>query len=205
MSARRRALAAVVCGVGLSACGLGSPTAQPATALRSAAASATSASAAEAEAPTPTFVEVPTIGVRAELVELGLNDDGSLEVPKVFSQAGWWTGGHEPGERGAAVIVGHVDSYRGPAVFFRLRDLARGDEIIVHRRGGSTVSYLVDRIEQHDKGAFPTDAVYGETDEIELRLVTCGGDFDRQARSYRDNLIVFATAAARRSASSPGR
>ena len=91
------------------------------------------------------------------------------------------------------MILGHVDSRRGPAVFFDLDELAPGDAIHVDRRDGTTVSYTVERTEQHAKDAFPTQAVYGPTDHPVLRLVTCGGDFDRDQRSYDDNIIVFAT------------
>jgi hypothetical protein len=90
------------------------------------------------------------------------------------------------------VIVGHVDSRSGPAVFFRLRQLAPGDEIAVDRVDGSTAVFVVQRVERHPKGAFPTDAVYGPTPVAQLRLVTCGGEFDRRSRHYVDNVVVFA-------------
>jgi sortase (surface protein transpeptidase) len=116
--------------------------------------------------------------------------------------AGWYAGGTHPddpkgtrpGDPGSAVILGHVDSkVDGPAVFFRLRELRRGDEIKVVRADGSTVLFAVDRTEQFPKSRFPTDDVYYPTGTPELRLVTCGGSFDATAGHYRSNVIVFAT------------
>jgi len=107
--------------------------------------------------------------------------------------AGWYALGPRPGEPGSAVILGHVDSKEdGPAVFFRLRELRRGDQIRVRRADGSTVRFVVQRTEQYDKQRFPTDDVYYPTLTPGLRLVTCGGEFDATARSYRSNIIVFA-------------
>ena len=148
--------------------------------------------AAVEQAADPGRVRIPAIGVDASIVPLGLRADGSIEVPEDFGQTGWWVDGPEPGETGPAVILGHVDSRQGPAVFFNLSELAAGDTIHVDRLDGTTVTYVVDRIEQHAKTAFPTEAVYGDTAEPVLRLVTCGGDFDRDRRSYDDNVIVFA-------------
>lgn len=147
------------------------------------------------QAPEPTGIRIPTIGVEASTVPLGLRPDGSIEVPTDLDQTGWWADGPEPGEPGPAVILGHVDSRSGPAVFFELAALQPGDVINVDRRDGSVVTYLVDRIEQHSKDAFPTEAVYGRTTDAVLRLVTCGGEFDRSERSYEDNIVVFANLA----------
>jgi LPXTG-site transpeptidase (sortase) family protein len=130
--------------------------------------------------------------VSTPLIGLGLAVDGSMEVPPDFARAGWYTGGPRPGESGPAVIAGHVDSTTGPAVFFRLGDLRAGDAVDVEREDGSTVRFLVDRIEQFEKQEFPTAAVFGPTPFAELRLVTCGGEFDSQRRTYLENLVVFA-------------
>ena len=146
--------------------------------------------------PAPSRLRIPTIAVDAAMVPLGLLDDGRIDVPSDFDQTGWWADGPEPGEVGPAVILGHVDSREGPAVFFGLGELEAGDPIHVDRLDGSTVTYVVERIEQHPKDAFPTEAVYGPTSEPVVRLVTCGGDFDRERRSYDDNLVVFARLAA---------
>ena len=149
----------------------------------------------EQQAPMPVGIRIPSIEVDAEMDALGLRDDGSIEVPTDFARTGWWADGPEPGERGPAVVLGHVDSRSGPAVFFSLTELQPGDEVIIDRVDGSSVAYRVDRIEQHAKDEFPTEAVYGATDDPQLRLVTCGGDFDQSERSYRDNVVVFATRA----------
>jgi sortase (surface protein transpeptidase) len=103
--------------------------------------------------------------------------------------------GTRPGDPGSAVILGHVDSKRGPAVFYRLRELRRGDQIKIARADGSSVRFIVQRTEQYPKDRFPTDAVYYPTLTPALRLVTCGGDFDATAGHYRSNVIVFATLA----------
>ena len=109
--------------------------------------------------------------------------------------AGWYRLGPRPGEPGSAVILGHVDSTSGPAVFYRLRELRRGDQILVGRADGSSVRFVVDRIGQYPKKWFPTDQVYYPTLTPELRLVTCGGQFDFSTGHYKSNVIVFATKA----------
>ncbi len=140
----------------------------------------------------PNRVVVPSIGVTADVVALGLEPDGTLEVPEDFDVTGWYQDGPEPGELGASVIVGHVDSYDGPAVFYRLGQLVPGDEVIVEAADGTSSTFVVERVEQYPKEQFPTQAVYGDTPGPTLRLITCGGTFDRGARSYRDNVVVFA-------------
>ncbi len=144
------------------------------------------------EAADPLRVEIPRVGIAASVVPLGLEPSGALEVPGNFGETGWWTGGPEPGEQGPAVIAGHVDSTSGPAVFYRLRELRPGDTVTVHRADGSAVDFVVDRVDQHPKAAFPTDAVYGQTPGAELRLITCGGTFDDASGHYLANFIVFA-------------
>jgi len=140
----------------------------------------------------PVRIRIPAIGVDADMVPLGIQADGTIDVPEDFDEAGWWADGPEPGESGPAVVLGHVDSRSGPAVFFDLRKLSPSDNIVFELADGSDVTYVVERLEQHPKSAFPTDAVYGTTSDAQLRLVTCGGDFDRSIRSYDDNIIVFA-------------
>jgi hypothetical protein len=141
----------------------------------------------------PVRVEIPAIGVDSDLVDLGLEPDGAMEAPADYDRAGWFTPGPEPGQPGPAVIAGHVDSQAGPAVFHRLRDLAPGDEVRVHRQDGSVVTFTVTGRRRYPKDAFPTDAVYGPVPGPELRLITCGGDFDRAEREYQDNVVVYAT------------
>jgi LPXTG-site transpeptidase (sortase) family protein len=143
---------------------------------------------------TPARVAIPAIGVDAPVVDLGKNSDGTLEVPD-WQQAGWWRRGPEPGERGPAVIAGHVDSTSGPDVFYRLEELQPGDRIDVQLDDGGSVAYAVQRIEVFPKDAFPTLDVYELTPGPELRLITCDGEFDDSTGHYVDNLIVFATPA----------
>ena len=141
---------------------------------------------------TPVRIRIPTIHVDSELMTLGLRGDGSLEVPPEGFPAGWYTGSPTPGELGPAIIAGHVDWAGSPGVFFELHELAPGEEIVVERDDGNTARFRVRSIQQFPKNAFPTEAVYADIDHAGLRLITCGGSFDRQSRSYRDNIIVFA-------------
>jgi hypothetical protein len=137
-------------------------------------------------------LEIPKIGVSAHVVDLGLNRDGSLEVPKDYSAVGLWTGGTQPGERGPAVLAGHVDSPTEPAVFYRLPRLRRGDRVRWFGENGVVATFVVTGSEEHPKARFPTSRVYGKTRRPELRLITCTGPADRSRRRALDNLIVFA-------------
>ncbi|MCZ2850943.1 class F sortase [Modestobacter sp. VKM Ac-2978] len=144
----------------------------------------------------PVSVSIPTIEVTSDLLRLGLNDDGTVEVPPLGpdDQAGWYQRGPAPGAIGPAVLLGHVDSAEhGPGVFFELGALQPGDEVEVARADGTVAVFAVDRVERHAKDDFPTIAAYGDTPDAQLRLITCGGDFDSAARSYEDNIIAFAT------------
>jgi sortase (surface protein transpeptidase) len=145
-----------------------------------------------ASAPVPAAIDIPSIGVRSDVVPLGRNPDGTLQVPDSFTVAGWYAGGPRPGDPGPALIVGHVDSYRGPAVFFRLKDLVPGDLIRVSAAGGSE-QFRVDSLATFSKDQFPTALVYGPVPDRALRLVTCGGSFDDARHSYRADVVVFAT------------
>jgi sortase (surface protein transpeptidase) len=142
--------------------------------------------------PRPLALRIPAIGVAADLSELGLRTDRSIEVPDDPDQVGWYRHRAIPGERGAGVIVGHVDSHTGPGVFFELRELDVGDRVRVARDDGSIAVFAVTSVEAHSKDRFPTLRVYGPTDGHELRLVTCGGVFDERQRSYAENVVVFA-------------
>ena len=140
----------------------------------------------------PLSVRIPSVGVESPLVPLGLNPDHTLQVPTEYSVAGWYIYRPVPGQRGPAVIAGHVDSVSGPGVFYRLKDLPIGASIDVSRNDGSVAVFTVTAKEQHSKDAFPTDRVYGPTPNAQLRVITCGGAFDYSARHYKDNIIVFA-------------
>ncbi|GAA4786251.1 hypothetical protein GCM10023200_20300 [Actinomycetospora chlora] len=140
----------------------------------------------------PASVRIPALGVdEREVQRLGVAADGTAEVPQDFARVGWFD--PSVARPGPTVLLGHVDSRSGPAVFFRLRDLRPGDLVEVGRADGSVARYAVERIEQVAKDAFPTFAVFGATPDDVVRLVTCAGDFDRGARSYTDNLVVHAT------------
>ncbi|MDT7626127.1 MAG: hypothetical protein QOF99_7028, partial [Pseudonocardiales bacterium] len=142
----------------------------------------------------PVGLAIPAIGVdERTLVTLGRNPDGSLQVPSDYARAGWFTGGPVPGRPGPSVIAGHVDSRAGPAVFFRLRELRAGDVVTVRMSDGGQLPFRVDGVRQYPKANFPTAAVYGPVPGAALRLITCGGSFDRIVRSYRDNVVVYAS------------
>jgi sortase (surface protein transpeptidase) len=142
----------------------------------------------------PTAIAVPAIGVQAEIVQVGLNADNSMQTPD-FGLAGWYAEGPRPGERGPAVIVAHVDSRSGPDVFYRLRDLTPGDEIAVEQADGRSATFVVESMEQTDKDDLPVHRIWNDTDQPVLRLITCGGIFDRSIGHYEDNIIVYASAA----------
>lgn len=142
----------------------------------------------------PATLRVPAIDVEAEVTGLGLTEDGAMEVPRgeVYDLPGWYVHGPRPGEAGPAVIGGHVDSRSGPSVFHRLGALEAGDEIEVGYEDGTVARFVVERAERHAKDQFPFDEVFGDTADPQLRLITCGGAFDHGARSYDDNLVVYA-------------
>lgn len=158
----------------------------------------------------PTAVTIPAIGVHSTLKAYGLTADGELEVPPVTEplQAGYYGGadpaftGDEylPGEDGPAIVMGHVDGVLNgkkgsPGVFYRLHELAPGNEILIDRDGQPQLKFVVTGVQHYAKAAFPADQVYGPTPGPELRLITCGGNFDRVAGHYVDNVVVFAALA----------
>jgi sortase (surface protein transpeptidase) len=146
------------------------------------------------EASTPVSVTIPSIGAQTHLLRLGLQENGSLEVPPgdPGAPASWYTHSPTPGERGPAVLLGHVNSYGGgPGVFAQLRELKTGDTIEVTREDGTTAVFVFDRGEQYAKNAFPTQSVYGNTEGSELRLITCDG-YDPATGEFDDNYVVYA-------------
>ncbi|MGY1642483.1 class F sortase [Geodermatophilus sp. SYSU D00703] len=164
----------------------------PAEPAPAASAPVVAAATAADPAAAPVRLRIPAIGVGTTLVHLGVDADGALVPPAEFDRAGWFPGGPAPGDVGPAVLAGHVDSRTGPAVFWRLRDLGPGDEVAVDRADGTAVRFTVTGVTRWPKAEFPTEAVYGPTPRAELRLLTCGGDFDRTRRSYTDNVVVTA-------------
>lgn len=146
----------------------------------------------------PVRIEIPAIGVDAGVGEVGLNGNGTIQVPPLFarpSEAAWYRYSPTPGQVGPSVIDGHVDNIYGPAVFFRLGALRPGDRVEVTLADGTTTTFRVDGVRRYPKSHFPTALVYGPTDFAALRLITCGGAFDYSTRQYLDNTVVFASLA----------
>ncbi|MBO2450040.1 class F sortase [Actinomadura barringtoniae] len=142
----------------------------------------------------PTTIAISAIGVRAPIMNVGMAADGTVDVPPLdhAGTAGWYDRGPSPGQRGPAVILGHVDSAAsGAAVFYRLGDLRPGALVEVRRRDGSTAEFDIDSVERFNKDSFPTQRVYGQLNYPGLRLITCGGTFDRATGHYTDNVIAF--------------
>lgn len=152
----------------------------------------------------PVAVSVPAIGINSPLIELGRNPDGTVEVPSLDdpdSKPGWYRNSPSPGTLGPAIILGHVDSRAfGPGVFYSLQNLQPGDTVDVTRADGTVAEFSIDSVRTVQKSDFPTLEVYGNLDHAGLRLITCGGEFDPNARSYESNIIVFASLVGSRSA-----
>jgi sortase (surface protein transpeptidase) len=140
----------------------------------------------------PTSIAIPAIGLHATIVAVGLQADGAMEVPDP-GQVGWYRLGPRPGAPGPAVLIGHVDNHTGPDVFYRLRQLRPGDQILISHSDGTTSRFLVGRLEQHPKTALPTSRIWTTATRPLLRLITCGGSFNHATGHYRDNLIVYAS------------
>ncbi|HEX6453618.1 MAG TPA: class F sortase [Trebonia sp.] len=142
----------------------------------------------------PVRIVIPAIGVRAPVMRLGRSSDGTVQVPPLddHNLAGWYDGSVTPGQRGSSVILGHVDDYAGPSVFFAIKTLVRGVKIDVIRADGVAVAFAVDGVQKIAKPLFPASTVYGNAPYPSLRLVTCGGPFDASNGQYRDNIVVYA-------------
>ncbi|MFE7597086.1 class F sortase [Streptomyces sp. NPDC057494] len=196
-------MAALVALTGCSAGGESAPATPPAHISRATAPVATASAAAVTPLgrSLPVRVRVPSAGVdTGPVLDLGLNADGTVEVPSVADadRVGWYDKGVTPGETGPAVLIGHFDTVRGPAVLKNVSRVRAGDEITVTRADGTTAVFRVRELEQVDKDAFPTARVYGNTTRPELRLVTCGGELVDGHRP--DNIIVYADLVAARAA-----
>ncbi|MET3805689.1 hypothetical protein ABIB25_002693 [Nakamurella sp. UYEF19] len=145
----------------------------------------------------PVSMSIPSLGVTSALLDLGLNPDGTVQVPSLDdpeSKAGWYKNSPTPGAVGPAIILGHIDSKKyGPGVFYKLGDLQPGQEIDVTRADGSVAVFKVDGVRSYPKNNFPTKDVYGNIDHAGLRLITCGGTFDFDKHSYEDNIVAYAS------------
>lgn len=141
----------------------------------------------------PTVLSIPKIKLETTFEEpLGLNPDGTAAVPESYTKVGWYKNGPTPGELGPAVILGHVDSFEGPAVFFSLGQLEVGDDIFITRADGSTAHFVVSELERNEQAEFPTAKVYSDLNYAGLRLITCSGTFVKGEQRYTHNLIVYA-------------
>jgi hypothetical protein len=142
----------------------------------------------------PTAIDIPRIDAHSTLVATGLNADGTLAVPPVSQpkQAAWFSGSPTPGEVGPSVVIGHINGNKQLGIFARLGELGPGDLVTVSRKDGTVARFVISHVDRVSKTAFPTGAVYGNTDGPELRLITCGGSFDPAAHSYRDNIVAYA-------------
>ncbi|MDQ4038391.1 MAG: sortase [Actinomycetota bacterium] len=142
----------------------------------------------------PVQVIIPSIGVDSPLVNLGLNADGTLEVPADYDKAGWFTGGNYPGDPSGppGLIAGHVDDYTGPAVFYDLTKLVAGDEVHVVRADNTVAVFVVSVTATYPKSEFPAAELYAPVEGSEIVLITCTGEFNQNARSYVDNFVVRA-------------
>ena len=144
------------------------------------------------QTPKPEWLTIPAIGVKAPIVTLGLNRNGTLQVPSTTKVVGWYTNSPRPGATGSAVIAGHVDSRSGPGVFFWLRTMRPGERIYVRRADRTLSVFTVTAVRIYAKSRFPTAVVYGPVPDAELRLITCGGTFDYARGSYLSNVVVYA-------------
>lgn len=140
----------------------------------------------------PVRLGIPDLGLTTRLIGLRKERSGALGVPADPQRAGWYSQGPAPGDPGPAVIVGHVDSFEGPGVFAQVRTLKRGAQIRIRRADGSLAVFRVTQTQEYAKRDFPTDVVYRGTGKASLRLITCGGEFDRRSGRYRSNVVVFA-------------
>ncbi|WP_280697291.1 class F sortase [Kitasatospora sp. GP82] len=142
----------------------------------------------------PTRISIPQIVIEAPFTELGLDATGALEAPRADDPnlVGWYRGGPTPGERGSAVVAGHVDTAKGPAVFLMLHRLLPGNTVEIIRADGTVAVFAVDSVQSFPKNGFPDAQVYADTPDAQLRLITCGGSYDRKLKDYTDNVVVFA-------------
>ncbi|APB00679.1 hypothetical protein NS506_06648 [Nocardia seriolae] len=142
---------------------------------------------------TPTSFIISSIKASGSLISVGLNTDGTVQVPADYQQAGWYQKGPAPGEQGSAVILGHVDSYKGEGIFFSLRKVKPNDVIDVTRADGKTAHFKVTDVRMYLKSQFPDQLVFGPRGGATLQVVTCGGNVDQAAKSYESNVVVFSS------------
>lgn len=141
----------------------------------------------------PVNIKIDKFDLDTAIQPVGQNQDKSIQIPEYLDMlAGWYKYGPAPGELGPAVIVGHVGIYKGQTVFYNLHSLAPGDKIEILRQDNKTAKFKVTSLEQYSQESFPSDKVYGDIDYAGLRLITCGGQFDKKTGKYSDNTVVYA-------------
>ncbi|MRH91692.1 class F sortase [Nocardia sp. SYP-A9097] len=177
----------------VTGCGSSDSTTSVATTSAAAAPATRVQTAAAITRSTPVSFDIASIQASGSLISLGLNADGSVQVPADYQQAGWYQQGPAPGEQGSAVLLGHVDSYKGPGVFFALKKVKPGDMIDVSRADGKIAHFKVSDVRMYSKSDFPDQLVFGPRGGATLQVVTCGGEFDQSAKSYLSNVVVFSS------------
>lgn len=188
--------AAVILAVTLLTAGCGSSGSTHATPAKTTTAAPTTSGVQTAppiSRSTPVSFKIASINASGSLISVGLNTDGSVQVPADYLQAGWYQKGPAPGEQGSAVILGHVDSYKGTGVFFYLKKVKPGDMIDVTRADGKTAHFKVTDVRMYEKTQFPDQLVFAPRGGATLQVVTCGGDFDQATKSYLSNVVVFSS------------
>lgn len=189
-SLTRRSILVTCAVAGLAGCG-GEPSAPPAP-HPAAGGAKPKQRHRDGRSPSPLHLTIPSLGVSSRLVRLGLNEDGTVEVPTAPETAGWFRLGTVPGQRGSSVILGHVDSVDGPAVFTGLSTMRSRDRVLVALSDDTLVTFEVTGVETYANADFPADRVYAGTSRArELNLVTCGGEYDAQLGGYQSNVVVF--------------
>jgi len=141
----------------------------------------------------PKVIYIPAISVRSVVGAVGLQPDGQIVVPLGTGYVSWYDRGPKPGAVGSAVIIGHVDSYKGPGVFFNLKNLRAGNNITVVLANGELLHFKVSEVAKYSKTNFPSQRVYGNHGTRSLQLITCGGEFDHQTGHYESNIVVYST------------
>lgn len=140
----------------------------------------------------PTHITIASVGIDADMISVGRDANGAIEMPPLFDwTTGWYQDSPTPGEIGPAIVVGHVDNYKGISVFWRLRYVSAGDIVQITRADGSVVKFRITALKQFDQSNFPTQEVYGNINYAGLRLITCGGAFDRTTGQYTQNTVVY--------------
>ncbi len=141
----------------------------------------------------PTHIAIPSQNIDVDITPVDRDSNGAIALPPLFAWlAGWYDLSPTPGELGPSIIVGHVDTYQGISVFWNLRYVQQGDTVAISRADGSTANFTITALEQYDQNNFPTQMVYGNTSDAELRIITCGGNFDTTTGHYTQNTVVYA-------------